>query len=281
MLRFYSYRISLVEPSQRSSLKSTGLVKEEVFFNLVQRLHQQQKIPFIAWGTKHIMFFIKRVSNTLYYLELAKEETYKKPVEGEHSIEEVEDTRAPFIYLILDTRRQIILIQDKKAVFQNFEVAKSRIETFFDEQLEYIGLNVLLKPITNKNDFWKEIESLDEINDFGVTLNAPNLFKGRFKANEFVKETHEEYNFTEFKLWFKSKIGKLTLYRENAEEFIALAAAGGGKYVVRAMKEGKRVIIDSLNFIVQKVYNVDDIKELDEGRMNGDLDELDKMNEDD
>jgi hypothetical protein len=279
MIKFYSYRISIIEPSKEGSLRKVGLIKEQLFTNQLDKIFKTQKISFVDWGIKHILFFIKRTHLSLYFIELAKEESYTKPVEGQYSIEEIEDVRAPFVYVILDVKRQIILIQDKKSVFQNVDVSMSRMEKFLDDQLEYIGLSILIKPITNKKDVWREIQSMDKIDDFEITLNAPNLFKGRFKANEFVKEVHEEYNFTELKLLFKSKIGTLKLYRENAGEFISLAAAGAGKYIIRARREGKKIIIDSLNFIVQKTYNTDDIKDLDMDKLEEDLAELDELND--
>ena len=53
----------------------------------------------------------------VYALELAREETFKIPVEGETKIEEVPVVNTPFVYVIVDTKRQIILIQEKNKLF--------------------------------------------------------------------------------------------------------------------------------------------------------------------
>jgi len=280
MITFHAYRLSLIENSKVSSLKSKGLVKEHLFYNQIQRLEGQQKIQFISRGTKHFLFFVKKYSETLHAIELAKEEVYPKPIEGEFRIEVVSDKRAPFIYIILDVARQIMLVQEKRSVFQDFETPKNRMESFLNDQLEYIGITVLLKPITNKKDFFKEVRTLDKIYDFGITLNAPNLFKGRHKANEFVKEVHEEYNFTEFKLWFKNQVGNLKLLKENTEEFISLVASGGGRYFLKGLRNGKKVIVTSFNFIMQKIYDSDDIHAVSAENIQDDLEELNRMNED-
>src|SRR4051812_47813000 len=104
MIRFYSYRLNLIEPSKVQMKLSfpEDKTKEDQFYNLVYSLNDTQKTTFIYRGIKYFIFFLKQISKEIYALELAKEEIYIKPIEGLSSIEEIHDKRTPFIYLILD-----------------------------------------------------------------------------------------------------------------------------------------------------------------------------------
>lgn len=279
MIKFLVYRYSIIEPSKKSPGYDEAVNKVEKFTNVVFDLTKKHKVSFTDRGVKHILFFIKQFNPNVFALELAREEVFTKPIEGDDSIEEVQDIRTPFIYLIIDIKRQIFLIQDKFTVFQNVDITQAKLERFFDEQLEFIGLKILLKPITDKKDFWREVETLDSIQDFKLVLNAPNLFEGRFKASDLVKDFYDDYNFTELQIRFKSALGKLRVYKDNAQDFISLVASGGGRYVLRAIKNGKKVILDSANFIVKKVYDEDDIREVPDEVIENDLNDLDKFNE--
>jgi hypothetical protein len=254
-------------------------VKEAIFARKILELFELQKIQFTYWRTRHVIYFIDKVADGLYYLELAKEEEYVKPIEGETSIEEVPDKRSPFIFLILDVRRQILLIQDKTTVFQEADTAKIRMEKFLQDQLEYIGIVVLLKPISDRQDFWSKVEGMNRIENFELTFNGPNLFEGRQSAADLVKDLHKDFNFTEFKLWFKNKIGSLKLLKQNVNDYLSLISAGGGKYIVKGFKEGKKIIVDSVLSIYQLFYEVDDLRELPEEKVQKDLDKIDKLND--
>jgi hypothetical protein len=279
MIKFLAFRYSIIEPSKKSPGYDEAVNKVEKFNGVVFDLNKEHKVSFHDRGVKHLLFVVKQFNKNVFALEFAREEFFTKPVEGENAIEEVQDTRTPFIFVIIDLKRQIFLIQEKSTVFQNVDISQNKLERFFDEQLEYIGLKILLKAITDKKDFWREVETLDSINDFKLVLNAPNLFEGRFKASDLVKEFHDDYNFTELQIRFKSALGKLRLYKENAQEFISLITSGGGKYLVHAVRNGKKIILDSTNFVVKKVYDKEDIKEISNETIESDLDELDKYND--
>lgn len=254
--------------------------KETYFAQVIHSLNEEKKSSFFSWGIKYMVFFIKEPLQNVFFVELAKEEVYMKPIEGDSSIEEIQDTRTPFINIIIDLKRQILLIQDKTALFNNVDVPKVKIESFFSERLSEKQITVYLKPITDKNEFWSEVETLDNISEFDLTLNAPNLFKGRFKASEFVKEVYEMYNISEFKVSLKNKMGKLSIMKENLQDYISLASAGAGKYVLKAIRDGKRVLLTSMDTIVKIIYNEEKIEEIDTQKLENDLIDLDLRNDD-
>lgn len=276
MLRFYSYRINLLT---QNNLFAGIEPKETTFQKVIDDLREKNKDTFIARNSKFILFFYKELMPNVYALELAREETFKIPIEGETKIEEVPVVNTPFVYVIIDTKRQIILMQEKTSVFQDVEVSIARLKLYFENKLIPNFITPAIQPITDNAQFWDEIEGAD-ITEFDITLEAPNLFKGRQKAEDLVEEIHEEFNITEVEIKLRNKLGKLKLLYENAKNFVSLAASGAGKYVLRGFKNGKELIIKSYQYIKKKRYDVEDPEQINRGELESDLKELDKLNED-
>ncbi|GGG91602.1 hypothetical protein [Pedobacter zeae] len=276
MLKFFSYRFNLVASLQKSLFDNK--TKEEYFHDLIKLLRDNNKAQFHHYNSKFILYFYNSLADDIHLLTLAKEESYTKPIEGELNVIQVTDVRTPFIYVILDVSRQIILIQDRAAVFQP-DFAQARLRDYFTQNLVLNNITVALEPIVDNKTFWEEVDDADSIEEFDLTLNAPNLFRGRFKASEFVREVYEDFNISEFTIKLKSKIGQLKLMKDNVQDFVALASAGAGTFILKVLKDGQRKVIRSYQRIVKKFYPTDNIEELDVERLKQDLEELDRMND--
>jgi len=281
MIRFYSYRYNLIEPNLiQKSLFDEKIVKEEIFVQLISELAQKKKISFTYRNLKYILFFTKIINEQIYSIQLAKEEKFNKNVEGTESVVVVQDLRTPYVYILLDIKRQIVFIQDKTTVYNSVDIPKAKFESFFSEKLSIHNISFFLKPIIDKNEFWNEISTVEEIEKFDLRLNAPNLFNGRFRANDLVKEVHENYNITDFRIVLNNKLKQLKLLKSNLEDYIALASAGAGKYTVTTYRKGKKFILSSVDKIIKKNYDIDKLEDLDEIVLEQDLDKLDKLNDD-
>ena len=281
MIRFYSFRFNLIEPYLiQKSLFQEKIVKEDIFIQLISDFAQKKKVSFVYRNLKYILFFTKVLNDQIYSIQLAKEEKFKKNVEGIESVVEVQDLRMPFVYILLDIKRQIVFIQDKTSVYNSVDIPKAKIESFFSDNLSIHNISFFLKPIIDKNEFWNEIETVDEIEKFDLRLNAPNLFNGRFKANVLVKEFHENYNITDFRIVLNNKLKQLKLLKKNLEDYIALASAGAGKYTVTTYRNGKKYILSSIDKIIKKNYDIERLEDIDEKTLERDLNQLDKLNDD-
>lgn len=276
MLRFYSFRINLLT---QNNLFAGIEPKEKTFQKVIDDLKEKNKDSFIVRNSKFILFFYKELMPNVYALELAREETFKIPIEGETKIEEVPVVNTPFVYVILDTKRQIILMQEKTTVFQDVDVSVSRLKSYFENKLIPNFITPAIQPITDNAQFWEEIEGAN-ITEFDITLEAPNLFKGRQKAEDLVEEIHEEFNITEVEIKLRNKLGQLKLLYENAKNFVSLAASGAGKYILKGFKNGKELLIKSYQYIKKKTYDVENPEQINPDELEKDLNELDKLNED-
>lgn len=278
MLKFFSYRFNLIIPAQKSLFDNKS--KEEHFSDAIALLRDNKKAQFHHYNSKYFIYFSDSLSDKIHLLTLAKEESYTKPIEGDLTVLQVTDVRTPFIYVILDVKRQIILIQEKTTVFLP-EYAQARLQDYFTQSLALQSIVVNLEPIVDKKTFWDEVNDADSIEEFDLTLNAPNLFRGRFKASEFVKEVYEDFNISEFTVKFKNKLGQLKLLKENVQDFVALASAGAGTFVLKVIKDGHRKVVKSYQRIVKKSYSIDDIQDIDVKKLESDLEELDTINDPD
>lgn len=276
MLRFYSFRINLLT---QNNLFAGIEPKEKTFQKVIDDLKEKNKDSFIVRKSKFILFFDKELMPNVYALELAREETFKIPVEGETKIEEVPVVNTPFVYIIIDTKRQIILMQEKTTVFQEVDISVSRLKYYFENKLLPNFITPAIQPITDNSQFWDEIEGAN-ITEFDITLEAPNLFKGRQKAEDLVEEIHEEFNITEVEIKLRNKLGELKLLYENAKNFVSLAGSGAGKYILKGFKNGKELLIKSYQYIKKKTYDVEKPEQINPDELEKDLNELDKLNED-
>jgi len=276
MFTFNAYRYNLLEPNQKNmfDLKT----KEEHFNNLLIAIHKAKKEVFIHFGNKNILFHHSQLTDTIFLLQLAKEETFQKPTEGSEELLEVTDIRFPFIFIIVDVQRQILLIQERTSIM-TIESIVNRLEAHWTSKLSEYHIVFTIRPINDSNNFWDELKDAEQIEEFDVTLNAPNLFRGRFEASKFVQEVYDEYNITDFTMRFRNKIGQLKVVKENVEDLVKLAAAGAGEFALRIIDKGVKKTIKSIKWVVKKVYTVNRIEDLDVQQLENDLRELDTLSE--
>jgi uncharacterized protein with ACT and thioredoxin-like domain len=108
MLNFFAYRLNLIVPNQISLFFTKS--KEEHFYDLLTAQYATKKDSFVYYNSKYLIYFSKQLTPSIYAITIAKEETYTKPIEGDSTIEQVIDVRTPYIYVIIDKKRQIVLI---------------------------------------------------------------------------------------------------------------------------------------------------------------------------
>lgn len=276
MIKFFSYRFNILASRQQRMFDDK--TKEEKFAEIIASLRQTKKDQYLHYNSKYFLYFSNSLTDTIHLLTLAKEESYIKPTEGDLNVIQVTDVRTPFIYVIIDMSRQIILIQEKSTVF-NSEYAQARLQDYFTQKLATSNVTVDIEPIIDKNTFWDEVDDADSIEEFDITLNAPNLFRGRFAASKFVQEVYEDFNISEFTIKLKSKLGQLKLMRENIQDYIALASAGAGTFVLKVIKDGQKKIIKSYQWVVRKSYPVNEIEDINIVQLEEDLKELDRLND--
>ncbi len=280
MLKFYSYRMSLVKVN--TLFNTNSKTKEELFGDVLKNVISEKKVTFLGDGKKYFIYFDKELEKGVFSYELAKEESIKIPIEGSVTVEEDLITRTPFVYVIIDQNRQIILIQDKGTVFSDPNIARGKLEYFFTRALKDYFITTYLEPITDNKDFWKEVEQAESITELDITFVAPNMFRGRHKAEDLVREVYEDFNITEFDVKLKSKTGNLRLMKENLASFIKLVADGAGKFKLKTKRKGRKSKIETFRSDVNTqsmTFDGDTPSDVVSEKLGEYLENLDKLNE--
>lgn len=276
MLKFSSFRLSLIKVD---NLFNAQVSKEQYFKDFLDTIIERRKHEFVSGSKRYIFYYIDELLPGVYCFQLAKEEVKITLKEGDTKVEEEPTIQTPFVYVILDRDKQLVLINEKTSVFQDINTSRGKIEHLFTENLQIHDITTYLLPIGDSNDFWKEVEESDSISQLDISLIAPNMFGGRMKAADFVKETKEKLNITQVDLKFKNKKGKLSVLKENVGDFIDLVVSGAGKFKLFRKKNGKREPIASDQLVQKKEYSQSKPEEIDKTLLAEDLSTLDTLNE--
>lgn len=278
MTNYYAYRISLIQPTQYE-LFVKEKTKYELINQVIATLQSSIKRNFSNSEKRYLVYYKRRIDGTIYLLQLARENIIIEPIEGDEGIEEKEAIVFPYIYVILDIDKQIVLIQNKTQVFSTTDISSNRIADFFEYELRDENIVVKLESIASAEDVWKKISEAKHIYELDLDVNPPNFFGSRFKSNIDIKEAHEETNFTKFKIIIRNKFGQLRVARDDFQDIIQTLASGAGNFVIEMMdKMGE--IIKITNFSqIRKVKLPDDTDLIDGQKLREDIDELDKLND--
>lgn len=244
---FYAYRY-LVSPinSQTTIIQYLNSSKEELMKSVINRLTLDTKTEYTK-GNKRYLFYGVQEFDEIHIIKFARETNEKLYIEGENDIEIQGIKEAKYVYLIIDTKNQIILLERNNRVFQQIESAIEILATYFREKMIIYDYVVNVYPLVSKKKFWSYVESADEIYELSLELNAPNLFFGNSDTREILKEIKDVTNNETFDISFKNKEGKLKVAQESLGKYIDYVREVGGKYLLKFMRNGVREVKTSLS----------------------------------
>jgi len=172
MSMYYSFRIFLSNPLQTDLFEES---KENKYLKMFEKVEKLKRVEFQHYGNVNYIFHYKKLGSENYIWQLAKEQTYSKSNAGEKSLLKVQDVHNPFVFLIFNTKYQILLIQNNTSVFQDIDSVKARIEDFISRNIE-LDISVNIKEIIDNKEFWSVIKEWDHVSDFTFDFNPPNFF---------------------------------------------------------------------------------------------------------
>jgi hypothetical protein len=244
---FYAYRY-LVSPinSQTTIIQYLNSSKEELMKSVINNLTFDTKTEYTK-GNKRYLFYGVQEFDEIHIIKFARETNEKLYIEGENDIEIQGIKEAKYVYLIIDTKNQIILLERNNRVFQQIESAIEILATYFREKMIIYDYVVNVYPLVSKKKFWSYVESADEIYELSLELNAPNLFFGNSDTREILKEIKDVTNNETFDISFKNKEGKLKVAQESLGKYIDYVREVGGKYLLKFMRNGVREVKTSLS----------------------------------
>jgi hypothetical protein len=227
---YVAYRYSLVAAQQLSLFPTS---RKEVIGGLTEALRTRPKLAYLIKRRRYLLYRINELPGPKFICKLARERRFKKHDEGDEDINIAAETDYPFVYLIIDFQRQIILVQKRTPVFRDIATAKDVLQDLLRKALQSEHYVFTLDEITCRHQFWNVVSrATDGITSLELELRAPNLFGATAEAKDLLQECRDKHNATEIGLRVKNEQGHLRIIRQHFESFINYIAAGGGRYTL-------------------------------------------------
>ncbi len=244
-LEFYTYRYFLISAEQIAFYEKPETEKYRIMYEFFDALLINKKIDRFIGRKRCILYITHKYDENIFLCKYAKEQSMRKFQEGESDIESTVESNFPFIYLIFDLQRQIILIHNKSSVFENVNAAKNSIQKFFQKTTYIHNYNFTIDEVSYEQAFWECISGAEGIFELTFSLKAPNLFGGILATNEFLKRIKEIYNSSETEIKYKNEQGKLSVEKDEVDDVIKYITSGGGRWTLKARKNRRKRIFKS------------------------------------
>ena len=143
------------------------------------------------------------------------------------------------LFFIIDTEKQIIAIEHQTQIATEDNV-KNVLYQLTDDISSSNGYEVKLDYLVDKYAFWDLIRNSAGIYQIAFELNAPNLFGGSKKANEWLTDLKQKHNMTKVSVDFRNDNANLNYQADELESYRDYADSGGGNWTLGIMKDGQK-----------------------------------------
>lgn len=161
------------------------------------------------------------------------------------------------VFFVIDQETQIIAFE-QDATIATPENIKNVLELLTNAVTNYWGYNIKLEFIVDKFTFWSIIERSNGIFQIAFKLNAPNLFGGSKKANEWLKELKDKHNMTSIGVDVKNENAALTYDQDELESYRDYADSGGGEWTLTVLQSQRKKKYKSKNHLRRKDLEIED-----------------------
>jgi hypothetical protein len=238
---FYAFRYLVTPISEQISLfQQANKSKEELMTEIISNLALNTKTEWTK-GSKRFLFYGFQNKDNIYIIKFARETNEKIYLEGDEDIEIRGIKEAKYVYLIIDTKHQIILLERNVSVFQQIESSVNILADFFRSEMRQFDYVVNIYPLVSKKKFWNYVDTADEIYELSLEMNAPNMaFFGNEDTRDILQQIKETTNNEVFDISFKNKEGRLKILKEALGGYIDYVREVGGKYLLKFKRNGIR-----------------------------------------
>jgi Holliday junction resolvase len=238
---FYAYRYLVTPTSEQISIiQKMSKSKEELMNNIISDLALNTKTIWVKGGKRYLFYGFQNRDN-IFIVKFARETKENIYVEGDEDIEIKGIKEAKFIYLIIDTEHQIILIEKNSSVFPQIENSVNILAEYFRNKMRQFDYVVNIYPLVSKRKFWSYVESAEKIYELTLVMNAPNMsLFGNSDTREVLREIKNATNNEVLDISLKNKEGSLKILKEVIGNYIEYVREVGGKYLLKFKRNGTR-----------------------------------------
>ena len=267
---FGAYRYFIVPSEQISFFDSVEEKRKHAAEEFFSGLESEKKRSWEIKGKKHLLVFNRKITDAINVCKFSMETRKTMFKEGEIDIENINEIDYPFIYVIIDTERQIVLIELKTSVFSSLNSAKDKLKKCFEQGFELHGFEVLFEEITDSSTFWTFVENSIGVYEIALTLNSPNLFGGYNSTSDMLKDISDTYSNNQTTIKIANRKAHLTNINKRNKQLndaVEYTSGGGGEWAVTVAtkKAGKRTYKSRHNIkkvSVKKLNSEDSVQEL-------------------
>jgi len=217
------------------------LNKRNVIVEMVKKCETDRKILLEIDNRQHILLFVRKYSDNVYLFKFCRDFPITKYDFDELNSDVIEskESNFPYIFVLVDTEKQIICLESKTTVFQKIESCRNIFKGFVITYIHDLDYTFSMDEITFISTFWEIIASCDKIYELKLNLKSPNLFGGIYDTNQFLKNLKESFNNDETDVKLKSNSGNLKVTHEELEDPLKYAGGGGGHWELSVIKRGR------------------------------------------
>lgn len=257
--KFYTYRYLISNTAEQMSIFEMLHNKESLIKKILLDLLDQKKVSWNYATKRYIFTGIEKFESDIFIIKFARESINKIYVEDEIDIKKTDILEARYVYLIIDIKNQILLIEDKKSIFQDFKTAIKLINTFINEKIKEYNYHLNIFPLATKYTFWQSVSEAEKIYQLTLKLNAPNMaFFANRSTQRILKAIKDEVNNDELDLIFKNSDGNLEVKKTGIGTWIDYIREIGGKYFMKYRENGIMKTLSSNNDIYNVELEIDD-----------------------
>jgi hypothetical protein len=152
------------------------------------------------------------------------------------------------VFFVLDQETQIMAFENDSSIATP-ENIKNVLELVTNSPISQWGYSIKLEFIVDKFRFWSIIEKSNGIFQIAFKLNAPNLFGGSKRANEWLRELKNKHNMTSVGVDVKNENAALTYDHEELESYRDYADSGGGEWTLTVLQSSRKKKYKSANHL--------------------------------
>jgi len=160
------------------------------------------------------------------------------------------------LFFIIDQETQIVACQHNSNI-ANTENVVNVLNLLVSKPLANYGYTIKLEFIIDKFKFWSIINNSEGVFQIAFKLNAPNLFGGSKKANEWLKELKETNNMTSVGVDIRNENAALTYNEDVLESYRDYADSGGGNWTLKVLQNNRARKYKSAQHLRQKELEIE------------------------
>lgn len=260
--KFFAFRYFVVESSQ-ISLLNDGV---SPIIKMIEDCKRKRQISINVENRMDILTFEKEYDTNTFLFKFSRDFPITKYVNDDFKkdIIEITESNYPYIYVIIDVKKQIVLLERKTSIYPNATAVKNAFKAFVLTYNYSENYTFSMDEIIELSRFWNIISNSREIFELTLNLKSPNLFGGMLTTNDLLKKTKETYNNDEIEIKFKNSKGKLKINRE-IDDAIKYAGSGGGSWKITRKRDDnmKKETLSSKSAIkIVEITGIDNSEQL-------------------